>query len=291
VDTDAILRRQHGVISLRQAIATGLTPRGVHHRVAAGRWRRLYPRVFHRADQELSDTARVWAAALSAMPRAAVTGLAAAWWHGLVDECPEEVEVTVARGRQPAGRPGVRVRRRDLADADLVLSRFLWVSDVPLTVLEAAVELGTEGPAFLDRMLQRRVRLEALSRAHRRNLGRYGSAAAAGLLRAAADGAASEAERQLVRLLRGAGLTGWQLGYAVSGYVLDLAFPAARVAVEVDGWAWHSGVAEFRADRRRQNALVLGGWTVLRFTWDDLVHHPNAVLTQIHAALAAATPA
>ncbi|HTF54981.1 MAG TPA: DUF559 domain-containing protein [Pseudonocardia sp.] len=245
--------------------------------------------MFHCTGGELSDTGRVWAAALWAMPRAAVTGLTAAWWHGLVADCPDEVEVTVARNRQPGGRPGVRVRRRDLADADLVLSQFLLVSDVPLTVLEAAVQLDADGPEFLDRALQRLVRFEALSRAHHRNLGRHGSPAAAALLGAAADGAASLAERRLVGLLRARGLTGWRLGYAVSGYLLDLAFPAARVAVEVDGWAWHSTADRFRADRRRQNALILAGWTVLRFTWDDLVHRPDAVLAQIYAALTAPT--
>jgi very-short-patch-repair endonuclease len=289
VRIDALLRRQDGVISLYQATAAGLTARAVHRRVASGRWRRLHPRVFHCTGGELSDTGRVWAAALWARPRAAVTGLAAAWWHGLVADCPDVVEVTVARTRQPGGRPGVRVRRRDLADADLVLSQFLLVSDVPLTVLEAAVQLDADGPEFLDRALQRRVRFEALSRAHHRNLGRQGSPAAAALLGAAADGAASVAERRLVRLLRAAGLTGWRLGYAVSGYLLDLAFPAARVAIEVDGWAWHSTADRFRADRRRQNALILAGWTVLRFTWDDLVHRPDAVLAQIYAALTAPT--
>ena len=57
--------------------------------------------------------------------------------------------------------------------------------------------------------------------------------------------------------------------------------PAARVAVEVDGWAWHSDVERFREDRRRQNALVLAGWTVLRFTWDDLMRRPETVVGQI----------
>lgn len=71
-------------------------------------------------------------------------------------------------------------------------------------------------------------------------------------------------------------------------YRLDLAFVHERIAVEVDGWAWHSDVERFRADRRRQNALVLAGWTVLRFTWDDLTNRPEQVVAQIQAALAGA---
>jgi hypothetical protein len=68
-------------------------------------------------------------------------------------------------------------------------------------------------------------------------------------------------------------------------YWIDDAFGARRLAVEVDGWAWHSDVDRFAQDRRRQNALVLAGWTVLRFTWHDLMSRPQAVVAEIRAAL------
>ena len=47
---------------------------------------------------------------------------------------------------------------------------------------------------------------------------------------------------------------------------LDLAFPDVLLAIEIDGWAWHTDPDRFRDDRRRQNALVTAGWMVLRFT-------------------------
>jgi very-short-patch-repair endonuclease len=280
------LRRQDGVISLAQATAAGLSPRAVRDRVASGRWERLHPTVYRATDRPLTDTARVRAVALWAGPRTAVSGLAAAWWLEIADRCPPTIEVTAARDRQPGRRPGVRVRRRTLSESDLVVVRSVCVTDLPLTALEAAVALGPDGAALLDRALQRQVRFPAVYRAHCRNLGRYGSRAAGALLVAAADRAASEAERLLVRVLRGAGLTGWRLGYVVGGFVLDVAFAEARVAIEVDGWAWHSDALRRRQDLRRQNAVVLAGWTVLRFSWDDLAHRPRAVLAEITMALA-----
>lgn len=123
-------------------------------------------------------------------------------------------------------------------------------------------------------------------RAHCRNLGRRGSAAAAALLVAAADRAASQAERLLVRLLRDARITGWVLGHGWEGYVIDVAFPRLRVAIEVDGWAWHTAPERFVRDRQRQNALVNGGWHVLRFSWHDLTQQPAAVLAAVRAGLA-----
>ena len=50
---------------------------------------------------------------------------------------------------------------------------------------------------------------------------------------------------------------------------IDVAFREQRIAIEVDGFAYHSDRARFQRDRSRQNLLVGLGWTVLRFTWDD----------------------
>jgi very-short-patch-repair endonuclease len=55
------------------------------------------------------------------------------------------------------------------------------------------------------------------------------------------------------------------------------------LAIEVDGWAWHHDVERFRRDRQRQNALVLAGWTVLRFTWHDLTQRPGEVVAEIRS--------
>jgi len=90
----------------------------------------------------------------------------------------------------------------------------------------------------------------------------------------------------VVKLLRTAGISGWVLGLPFGPYKIDLAFPDVKVAIEIDGWAWHVDQDRFVGDRRKQNALVRAGWTVLRFTWHDLTRTPGAVVAQIAAALA-----
>ncbi|MEO9222339.1 MAG: DUF559 domain-containing protein, partial [Mycobacteriaceae bacterium] len=134
--------------------------------------------------------------------------------------------------------------------------------------------------------LQRRVRLPQLHAAHQRNAGRYGAQRAAPLLTVAADRAGSHAERVLLRLLREAGITGWRPNHPVLRYRVDVAFPAERLAVEVDGWAWHHDVDRFGHDRRRQNELTNAGWRVLRFTWEQLTEEPATVIRQIRHELA-----
>lgn len=246
----------------------------------------VHPGVYLAADRELTDEARVRAAALSVRQPATVSGVAAAWWHGLWGEAPSTVELTVPAGRNPRPRRGVRFRRRELGEVDRVCVRDLWITGLPLTVLEAAVGLGAQGGEFLDRALQRRVRFDALHRAQARHLGRRGSASARRLLVAVADGAASAAERKLAALLRAAGIEGWERHYRVAGFEIDLAFPHLGVAIEVDGWAWHSDAVSFRNDRQRQNALILAGWILLRFTWHDLTQRPSQVVGEIRSALA-----
>lgn len=137
----------------------------------------------------------------------------------------------------------------------------------------------------MDRALQKDLELRELWRAQLRNKGRYGSPAARRLLQAASDGARSEAERILVKLLRAAGVTGWKSNYLVAGYKVDFAFPAAKLAVETDGLAFHSSTDDFHHDRVRQNDIMLLGWQVLRFTWLDLTEYPDRVIAVIRRAI------
>lgn len=88
-----------------------------------------------------------------------------------------------------------------------------------------------------------------------------------------------------MKLLRQAGIEGWRANYPVSGYQVDVGFPNVRVAIEVDGLAFHSDADAFVADRQRQNIITLHGWKVLRFTWIDLTQYPHRVVAEIKHAI------
>jgi very-short-patch-repair endonuclease len=68
---------------------------------------------------------------------------------------------------------------------------------------------------------------------------------------------------------------------------VDFARPELRFAIEVDGYEFHSSLSAFNRDRARQNELVAAGWTVLRFTWDDIIHRPEVVVAAIRRVLVA----
>jgi very-short-patch-repair endonuclease len=287
VSLEALVEQQAGVVSLGQAVACGMSARTVRRWVQEGRWRRVRPAVFLVGGHRYTDEARIRAVALWAGPEGVITGPAAAYWHRMLERAPAIVDLTVPAGRGSKPQLGVRIRRRDLHAEDVRVRLDVRVAAKPLAALETAVALS-DGSAFLDRALQKHVPFAEVYRAYCRNMGRPGSAAAGRLLVAAADRADSAAERLLVRLLREAGIGGWVLGHPLGPYRIDLAFPAQRVAIEVDGWADHVDPERFRNDRRKGNFITRSGWDLLRFTWHGLHTQPAESIREISETLARA---
>ena len=68
-------------------------------------------------------------------------------------------------------------------------------------------------------------------------------------------------------------------------YLLDLAWPEPRVAVECDGFRFHRTPDQLEWDDRRQSELALRGWLVLRVTWRQFHHDPYDLIARVRAAL------
>ena len=76
---------------------------------------------------------------------------------------------------------------------------------------------------------------------------------------------------------------------------LDVAWPQVRLAVELDGAAFHGSAEQRERDLRRDAALAAQGWLVLRFSYRRLTREPAACRAEIAAVyrsrLAAVTSA
>lgn len=94
------------------------------------------------------------------------------------------------------------------------------------------------------------------------------------LVARAQDNPWSELEAEAHQRLRRAGVTGWVANHRVrighQSFYLDIAMPDHFLGIELDGHAHHSTRQALSRDVARQNALVMAGWTILRFTWDTL---------------------
>ncbi len=281
-----LLARQHGLIGRDQALDCGLSTSSVTRRIRSGQWFPVLPGVYRHAAVTVTDRLIVRATML--WRPVVVSGSWAAWWHGLRPEPVGPLVVTAPRSSGARSWHDVRVRRRDLSPVDVARVDGVRVVSRPLAALENA--RFADGQDVVDRALQRRVSLIELDRAMARFSNASGATAVRQALSVVQDGTVSPPERELATALRAAGLRSLRAGVTVWANGrrcwLDFADERARVAVEVDGVAFHSDPAAVAADRERQNALVSDGWTVLRYTPAQIRRDGARVVAEIAAVLA-----
>ncbi|TFV60184.1 DUF559 domain-containing protein [Geodermatophilus sp. DF01-2] len=239
---------------------------------------------------------RVAAVLLGAPASAVVSHLTAASLWGfevpLVRNDPR-VHLTVPPGVGIRHRADRRVHRAALADWQIARRAGFRVTSPGRTWLDLAASLP---PAALlaatDQMLARRYPRVAFERLLEARRGARGVRTARRVLPVADRRAGSPMESVLRWFVHEAGLPAPDLQYVVrdaAGAFLgkvDMAWPEQRVLVEFDGDV-HRERRVFVEDVRRQNGLVLTGWTVLRFTSADVLGRPERVLEVLRTALAA----
>ena len=54
-------------------------------------------------------------------------------------------------------------------------------------------------------------------------------------------------------------------------FFLDFAYPEIKLGIEAQSIRWHLGEARFFYDLRRDRALKRVGWTLIYYSWDDLL--------------------
>jgi very-short-patch-repair endonuclease len=65
----------------------------------------------------------------------------------------------------------------------------------------------------------------------------------------------------------------------------DLVDEDLGIAVEADSFEWHGDRRALRRDARRYDLLVVDGWIVLRFAWEDVMFDQEFVRRVLVAAV------
>ncbi len=233
-----------------------------------------------------------WAAVLAVKEIGVASHSTAARLHDLALPDEPESHVTVP--------PALRLRVRRLrthrvpieADEIARYASGLCVTSFERTVVDCLLWYPERfGRAMLHEMLRKRSgELDTVRDAMVRARGRHGSSRAWAMMINARSGAHAESERVLHRILSDAAISGWKANVEifVGGNLIaiaDVLFARVKLIVEIDGRAWHSDEIRFQRDRTRRNDLVNSGYTVLRFTWDDLIRRPTYVVSTVRRAL------
>ncbi len=228
-----------------------------------------------------------------------VSHLAAAALWKLVGFEPGLVEVTVPRGGRRSHPEGVVVHWLPvLPPPDVASIAAIPVTSVARTLIDVASVAERDAvEEALDDALRRK--LVSLRRLRWRvtelgGSGRKGVTVIRSLLEARDPNSAvpeSVFETRLFRVLKEAGFAKPVLQHPVFDgprpvAVVDFAFPHLRVALEADGYRWHSGRARWEHDLARRNMLTSLGWRVIHITWTDLTLRPGAMINAIQKVIA-----
>src|SRR5262245_29358081 len=292
MDLGAVARDQAGVFVPAQARACGLSTYQIRRRRTAGEFVPALGSALAFSGTPIDAESLDWAAYLSAGSNAVMSGASAAIRHRIKVIGPRPC-VTVPV-RRHVRLDGVRLLREDLPDDEVDFVAGAAVTSLPRTVVDClALAADRQALALLDRALQRYwITLETLVAHVRSRTGTKGAERLRRFVRIAASGARSDSERLLVRCCTRAGLSGWEVNAMIvdaEGWPIgefDVVIERLRLAIEADGWAYHSDQGRFQRDRTKQNAAVRAGWTILRFIWWDLEHGSDDVIRTIRATAA-----
>jgi len=285
---------RHGVVTWAEARAAGFSARAIDIRLERGTWRRLGRVLIIPRHVTSADAGLAWALHLHSGPESIVSGSVAARLQSWDIAGTEAVVISKVPVRFPADWRATVLRRGSAAKVEHPHLPPLAPAEDALADL-LIIRPEAQARLLLDHALQRRwISPQALDEviARRSGRGRKGLARLRMLRERAVTGSRSEAEQLMGRLLRRTG-GNWIANYAVhdeQGRTLaeiDFADPVLKIAIEVDGRAFHSDRRSFERDRERQNMLVLRGWVILRFTWERLINDPEGVIAEVVAALMA----
>ena len=287
-----ILARQHWVIGRSQALDAGLSRRQIQWRLDSGQWRRVHDAVYRVTAVPVSYEQRLMAASLATS--GVVSHRSAGELLGLDVRRPSRPEVTSVSHRTLAGAVVHQTRHLSLLEIE-PCGPFLVTGPARTVVDVAAVLAPHDVEAALDSALRDGLTPDQLHECLDRN-GRQGRKGTA-LLRELVDDrrrlgvSRSRRESALHRALVTAGLTPPLRNHVVrdpTGLPLaevDLAWPAAKVAVEFDSYRYHHGRAAWRRDQVRRNRLTALGWLVIAATEQELGPRLPDLIRSIRLAL------
>ena len=164
------------------------------------------------------------------------------------------------------------------------------VTSIPRTLLDLAVTLT---PTQRRRVYEEAERVGALDTNAIRALlarsnGHRGAPRLAALLAydpTAAAETRSDLEKDLLDLVRAAGLPMPQMNVLVEGFLVDACWPEAGLVVELDSWAYHRTRDAFVRDREKLVRLRIAGIDVLPISDEKLNREPASVVAAIEGFL------
>jgi hypothetical protein len=279
VDLDSVVRRQRGIVTRAQLIASGIDDDAIRRELREGHWQRILPGLYATFSGELTLEQRRVAATQYA-PNSQITGLSALVWYGARNVPSEHpIHLLVRHGHRRSSRGFVKIHRTHRLDPYARSVNGYEVCSVARATADACRHLEDlrEVRAIVAEVVQRRLTtVDAL----RREQDLAGSSRTR-LLRTAVrevesgSRSAPEAElREVCRSSRIIPLVLWNPRLvAEDGTPLptpDGWIDSTGIAIEVDSREYHLNPSGWQSTMRRHNLLSARGALVLHFTPSEI---------------------
>jgi hypothetical protein len=260
-----IAGRQHGVVTAAQLYALGIGKNGVTRRLRAGRLHRLHRSVYAVGHAAPSERQRFMGAVLACGDRAALSHQSAAYlWKFLKpEEGPVHVTSPSTAGKAPK-RGVVLHRSPSLGKGGERTRREL----IPVTTPRRTIE-DLEGT--IEPYLFRRAKRQAEFLKYK--------------LKLPTDRTRSDLEGDFLRFLAKHGFPRPGVNVKVGKHRVDFLWPEQMLAVETDFFDYHRGHQAFEDDHQRDLELRRLGYTVRRFTGEQIRDYPDLVVADLREAL------
>jgi very-short-patch-repair endonuclease len=296
-DTDlriaAFATDHYGVVSYAELRALGLGDDAIEHRRAIGRLQRQYKGVYAVGHRVMTREGRWRAAVLACGPTAVLSHFDAAAHQGLMANRGSRIHVTRASTSGRAPDPGrIRLHRVGTLRAwEATLTEGIPTTTPARTLLDLSAHLR---PRAMEDVIAQANRLGVFDLlGARRCLQEHPRLPGAPALRRLLDtiegkgtaDARSVLEVALLQLCDDHGLPTPHANRRVAGYMVDFTWPDAKLIAETDGYAYHSTPTAFERDRDRDQRLTLAGYTVVRFTYNQVTCTPEAVANRLRRLL------
>jgi len=281
-----------------QARACGFARRTVAARAAHGRYEQIHPGVYGLAGSEETWHRQVTAAVLSAKVPSAASHQTAAFLWGMTDRCPEHIEIVTRRHVRLARSAFVVHESKDLDESDIHLVDRIPTTSPARTLVDmgASARLGVVARCFDSALRAKLVSVAEVDQMVRRvaRKGRTGVGTIRPLIEERLRWQSiteSSLEDRFRALLDGAGLplptSQYQLFEADGDFVgrYDFAYEGCAAIIELDSERFHMDPGSFQRDREKQTRAQMLGWTVYRFTWQDLTTRPDMVISVLASIL------
>ena len=288
-----LLRHQDLIIARQQALACGMTPDQIRHRIRpGGPWQRLLPGVYLTVTGTPTRRQREIVALQCAGAGSVLTGTAALAHHGIRVRESSPIVVLVPAGKARQSRSFVRIWATTRMPEFVFTDGAVRFAEAARAVADAARELGSfreVRAVAADAVQRRRCRLDQLADELAHAPVRQ-SAWLRRTLAEVADGVRSVAEGDLRDLIRGEGLPPPLFNarlYVGPEFlaVPDAWWPDRGVVVEVESREWHLSPEDWERTLRRSTRMSALGINVMHFTPQRIRTEAAAVAAEIRSAL------